>query len=56
MANQAHPGAMFHDMATLQSDSAENPAVMSGNALFFVFELVVIMPMCTSDCICITLH
>ena len=56
MANQAHPGALFHDMATLQSDSAENPAVMSGNALFFVFELVVIVPMCTSGCICITLQ
>ena len=55
MANQAHPGALFHDMATLQSDSAENPAVMSGNAPFFVFELVVIVPMCTFDCICISL-
>ena len=39
VATQAHPGAQFQDMATLQNDSAEPPAVMSGTVLVIVFEL-----------------
>ena len=30
MATEAHPDAVFHDMATLPSGSVELPAVMSG--------------------------
>ena len=51
VANQAHPGALFQDMATLQNDSAEPPAVMSGTVLVIVFELFVTNPMHSFGCI-----
>ena len=51
VANQAHPGALFQDMATLQNDSAEPPAVMSGTVLVIVFELFVTNPMRSFGCI-----
>ena len=51
VANQAHPGAQFQDMATLQNDSAEPPAVMSGTVLVIVFELFVTNPMRSFGCI-----
>ena len=51
VATQAHPGAQFQDMATLQNDSAEPPAVMSGTVLVIVFELFVTNPMRSFGCI-----
>ena len=45
VATQAHPGAQFQDMATLQTDSVEPPAVMSGTVLVIVIELFVTNPM-----------
>ena len=50
VATQAHPGALFQDMATLQNDSVEPPAVMSGTVLVLVFELFVTIPMRSFGC------